>query len=248
MKLQPSASVSKKYLNIDVSEIESLIRPFSFIKQEFEPLYVELNSKNGNLKKMLIRDLKLDECSKLLKLIRNRYLNANDFDEVKDFYDIVGARVYAELLSWYRKRVKDPYNFVGICNGDLIAYANGRLLNENINISLHTIAFEQGYRAGAVLYYVKCYYCFECLHQKEFWSTFESYYGWQNWGLRMALPSYPWPDYQHELGGSRIFCLTSEYWHQYVKSYLSEMYGITLIKKVPSEILEKNSSFNISII
>ena len=30
-----------------------------------------------------------------------------------DFYDIVGVRVYAEILAVPRKRIKDPFTLVG---------------------------------------------------------------------------------------------------------------------------------------
>ena len=66
-----------------------------------------------------------------------------------DFYDIVGARVYSEVLGWYRKRLKDPYTLVGLVDGVWAGFANGRLMNEDINISLHTMALIRGGRIGA---------------------------------------------------------------------------------------------------
>jgi hypothetical protein len=58
-----------------------------------------------------------------------------------DFYDIVGARVYAEVLGWIRNRLKDPYQLIGVIDGHVVAFWNGRLMNEDINISLHSMAF-----------------------------------------------------------------------------------------------------------
>jgi hypothetical protein len=57
-----------------------------------------------------------------------------------DFYDIVGARVYSEILGWARKRLKDPYTLVGLIDGVWAGFANGRLMSEDVNISLHTMA------------------------------------------------------------------------------------------------------------
>ena len=40
----------------------------------------------------------------------------------KDFYDIVAARMYSELLGWYRYRVKDEYCLVGTINGEIVGF------------------------------------------------------------------------------------------------------------------------------
>jgi hypothetical protein len=63
-----------------------------------------------------------------------------------------------------------------------VGFANGRLMNEDINISLHTMALARGARIGAIMYYVKCHYAFEILGNNEFWATYESYNGWHRWG------------------------------------------------------------------
>ncbi len=93
-------------------------------------------------------------------------------------------------------------------------------MNEDINISLHTMALARGGRIGAIMYYVKTYYAFEILGNKEFWATYESYNGWHRWGLGMAQPSYPWPEYQHELGGARVYYVTKKYWDASIKDYV----------------------------
>jgi hypothetical protein len=56
----------------------------------------------------------------------------------------------------------------------------------------------------------------------------------------MAQPSYPWPDRQHELGGSKIFYVTREYWQTAVKNYLDEMIQTKLERPVPAEVLARN--------
>jgi hypothetical protein len=162
-----------------------------------------------------------------------------------DFYDVVGARVHAEIAGWYRKRLKDPYTLLGLIDGEWVGFANGRLMNEDINISLHTMALARGGRIGAIMYYVKTYYAFEILGSKEFWATYESYNGWHRWGLGMAQPSYPWPEYQHELGGARVYYVTKKYWDAVVKDYVRQMVGTDLVFDVPVEIVKANEQLKI---
>jgi len=240
MKVPPPVKVSQDKITFDVSEIEAILQAPPMDVKPFKPRYVDLTNREGETIRMLVREAKLEEAKILLKVIREKFLQEEKLEDVKDFYDIVGARVYAEILGWYRKRLKDPYTLVGLCDGELIAFANGRLMNEDINISLHTMAFNRGFRAGAAMYYIKCQYCFDDLDQEEFWATYESYNGWKRWGFGMAVPSYPWPDEQHELGGARVYYLTKKYWENSIKNYLSQMYNIEVIRDVPEELLEKN--------
>src|SRR3989304_4502387 len=119
-------------------------------------------------------------------------------------------------------------------------FANGRLMNEDVNISLHTMALIRGGRIGAVMYYAKAYYGFEILGNKEWWATYESYNGWARWGVGMAQPSYPWPDGQHELGGARVYYVTKKYWDRMVKKYVQQMTGSELDFNVPDEVIKAN--------
>jgi len=163
----------------------------------------------------------------------------------KDFYDIVGARVYAEILGWYRQRLKDPFHLIGLIDGQWAGLANGRVMNEDIAISLHTMAFARRGRIGYAMYYAKTYLALEILGCKEWWSTFESYNGWRMAGVEMAQPTKPWPDFQHELGGARIYYLTKRYWDAYIKSYASQMIGDELHFDVPDEIKKRNEVFRV---
>ncbi len=240
MKIPPPVKVSQDKVTFNVSEIEPILQGPALDVKPFSPRSVVLTNRAGEKKTMLIRPARREEAPALLKYISAEFLGAEDLDEVPDFYDIVGARVYAEILGWYRARLKDPYNLLGLCGGELTGFANGRLMNEEINISLHTLAFDRGFRAGAAMYYAKCQYCFEDLGQEEFWSTFESYNGWKRWGVGMAQPSYPWPDLQHELGGGRVYYLTRKYWESTVRDYLAENYGIRIEREVSPELLAEN--------
>jgi len=230
MKKETPEKVSQNQVIFDVREIEPILSPPPMNLLPWKPVSIKL--KTGET--MLVRELKKEEAPLLLSYL----------DKVKnvdhDFYDIVGARVYAEVLGWYRNRLKDPYTFVGLINGKLVGFANGRLMNEDINISLHSMAFQRGAKIGAIMYYCKTYYTFEVLGNEEFWATYESYNGWKRWGVGMAQPSYPWPEYQHELGGAAVYYVTKEYWNATVKKYLEDYIGAKLETDVSKELLAKN--------
>jgi hypothetical protein len=235
MKLEPPEKVSEEKITLDVSEIEPLLQapPMGF--KPWPGAMVAL--KDGRT--LYIREARLEEAPKMLGYMK-RVMEVEH-----DFYDIVGARVYAEILGWYRKRLKDPYTLVGLIDGQLAGFANGRLMNENINISLHTMALARGGRIGAVMYYAKAYYGFEIIGSKEWWATYESYNGWHRWGLGMAQPSYPWPDVQHELGGARVYYITKKYWDSTVKDYIRQMAGTELNFEVPESVVKANEEMRI---
>ncbi|HQN48381.1 MAG TPA: N-acetyltransferase [Caldisericia bacterium] len=231
MRKNPPEKVSEDKVVFDVSEIEPILSGPSLHLKPWKPVSIKLSTGET----MLIREAKLEEAPTLLNYLK-KFL---DLDY--DFYDIVGARVYSEVLGWYRNRLKDPYTLLGIVDGKVVGFANGRLLNKDINISLHTMAFRRGGRIGAVMYYVKTHYAFEILENKEFWATYESYNGWKRWGIGMAQPSYPWPEYQHELGGARVYYVTKEYWDAVVKKYISDMVGADF-EPVTEELLKRNEN------
>ena len=231
MRLEPPCKVTREKIEFDVREIEPLLRGYSMKLEPFPPCYVEL--KDGSV--MVIREAKLEEAPLMLKYV----MQVMQTDH--DFYDIVGARVYAEILGWYRHRLKDPYTLVGLIDGEWVGFANGRLMSKDINISLHTMALRRGLRIGAIMYYAKAQYGFEVLGNKEWWATYESYNGWKRWGVGMAQPSYPWPEYQHELGGARVYYITKEYWENVVAGYLQDLIGTELKRPVPDDLWEKNA-------
>ena len=203
---------------------------------EMPPMWSEIVDREGNKHQVLIRPIKEEEIDPMLAFIK-KYL-----DVEYDFYDIVGARVFAELLAIKRKRMKDEYFFLGLENGVPVGMANGRIRDEKVNISLHTMAFKRKVNAGAVLFYAKAWYAFEICGNEEFWATFESYNGWRLGGLRMALPTYPWPEYQHELGGAKIFYLSKKQWEEEIKKdYLEHVaHGSFFKPNPPEELIKKN--------
>jgi len=235
VKLEPPEQVSEQQITIDVREIEPLLQAPPMDLKPWPGAVVAL--KDGRT--LYIRQARLEEAPKLMGYMK-RVMEVEH-----DFYDIVGARVYAEILGWYRQRLKDPYTLVGLIDGQLAGFCNGRLMNEDINISLHTMALARGGRIGAVMYYAKVHYAFEILGNKEFWATYESYNGWHRWGLGMAQPSYPWPEVQHELGGARVYYITKKYWDASIKKYIRQMAGTDLDFNVPAEVVKINEEMRI---
>lgn len=230
MRLEPPEKVSEEQLTIDVREIEPLLQAPPMDCPRWPGAQVKL--KDGRT--LYIREAKIEEAPMMGEYMK-RVMEADH-----DFYDIVGARVYSEILGWYRKRLKDPYTLVGLIDGLWAGFANGRQMTEDINISLHTMALIRGGRIGAVMYYAKAYYAFEILKNTEWWATYESYNGWMRWGLGMAQPSYPWPEYQHELGGARVYYVTKKYWDSTVKNYVRQMTGAELDFNVPDSVIKAN--------
>lgn len=231
MKVDLPCKVSQEQITLDAREIEAVLRGPAMVLPPFEPAYINL--KDGS--QMVIRAAKLEEAPLMMEYA-GKVMKAEH-----DFYDIVGARIYSEILGWYRHRLKDPYTLVGLIDGVWVGFANGRLMNEDINISLHSMALKRGLRIGAIMYYAKAQYGFEFIGNEEWWATYESYNGWKRWGFGMAQPSYPWPEYQHELGGARVYYITKEYWQTTIKKYLEDLVGGTLLRPVPEDLLAKNS-------
>jgi hypothetical protein len=231
MQLEPPCKVSRDTLTFKVSEIEPILRGPAMQKEPYPPSWVEL----ADGSKMVIREARREEAPIMLDYVME--VMQTDYD----FYDIVGARVYAEILGWYRHRLKDPYTLVGMVDGEWVGFANGRLMNKDINISLHTMALRRRLRIGAIMYYAKAKYAFDVLNNTEWWATYESYYGWMRWGVGMAQPSHSWPDVQHELGGARVYYVTKDYWDTTVAEYLQQLTGVSIQSPVPDDLWEKNS-------
>jgi len=226
--------VSQEEVTFKAEEIEAYLQGAPMAMKPFAPAYINLKGND-----MVIREAKKEEIQLLLQYMR-KILDSDQFKEGKDYYDIVTARIYAELLGVYRRRLKDPYTFVGCVDGELVAFANGRLYDETTNISLHTMALKRGLRAGAVMYYCKCSYCFDTLGQDQFHATYESVNGWKRWGFGMCQPQLPYPEYQHELGGAKVYYIDQAYWNNRIKKYLEQMVGSEIVRPVPDELLKKN--------
>lgn len=235
MRLEPPEKVSEEQLTIDVREIEPLLQGPALNLKPWPEAMITL--KDGRI--LYIREAKLEEAPMMMGYMKKV------MEIEHDFYDIVGARVYSEILGWYRQRIKDPFHLVGMIDGVWAGLANGRFMNEDIAISLHTMTLARRGRIGWAMYYAKTYYALEVAGAKEWWSTFESYNGWRMAGLEMAQPSYPWPEYQHELGGARVFYVTKKYWDTSVKAFSKQMIGSDLVFDVPASVRKANENFRV---
>jgi hypothetical protein len=179
-------------------ELEAVLRAPEVHQAPYPPKVITL----ANGKKMVVREVSRQDVPVLLEGVRPTLAIE------RDYYDIVGVRLYAELLGWYRHRVRNEYCIIGQIDGILVGIVNGRMMNEDIGISLHTLAIDRGLRIGAHLFAAKMEHHIEYLGQKEVWITAESPIGFRRWMIEYGLEKQL--DYQHELGGATSYRLTRE--------------------------------------
>jgi hypothetical protein len=98
MRLDPPEKVTEQTLTFDVSEIEPILQAPSMDLKPWPGAMITL--KDGRI--LYIREAKVEEAPMMIAYMK-KVMEAEH-----DFYDVVGARVLAELLGWYRKRLKDP--------------------------------------------------------------------------------------------------------------------------------------------
>jgi hypothetical protein len=154
---------------------------------------------NGN--KMVVRQAQREEVPMILKGVEPCLWIE------RDYYDIVSARLYGELLAWYRHRVKSEYCLIGQIDGYLVGAVNGRLENEKVGMSYHTLAIDRGLRIGSHLFAAKMEYHMEYLNQEEVLIVAESPIGFRRWMIEYPLEETKIP---HELGGGDSWRLTRE--------------------------------------
>ncbi|MHA1449186.1 MAG: hypothetical protein ACTSP4_07170 [Candidatus Hodarchaeales archaeon] len=178
---------------------------------------------------MVVRQLDRDEVKKLIPLY---------YDIVrisKDYYDIVGARILGELLSYTLYRVRDEYVLIGQDSqtGEVLGLVNGRLtINPDVGMSYHTNAYKRGLRAGAHLFVAKMEYHMDYLGNKEVKVVAESPIGFKRWMQELRIEPRE-PEEEHELGGVPSYFLTTKNWNEYVKP--ERCFGE---RPVPDDIME----------
>jgi hypothetical protein len=180
-----------------MTEKEDILRPTDRQVPDYPAKVISL--KTGE--RMVVRQARREEAATIMEAV------APLVAVEKDYFDIVAARTYAELLGWKRYRVRDEYCLVGLIDGQLVGQVNGRLLDENVGISYHTLTMKRGRRIGAHLFASKMEYHIEFLEQKEVQITAESPIGFRRWMEEYGLIQKPG---QHELGGADIWVLTRE--------------------------------------
>lgn len=177
-------------------DLEKLLRPVETPVPPFPPKFMKVASGED----MVIRQISREEIPQILPYIEP-LLHVE-----RDYYDIVSARVYAELLGYYRYRVQDEYVLVAQIDGELCAIVNGRFLNKDVGVSYHTLALRRGLRIGAHAFAAKMEYHIDTVGQKEVLVVAESPIGFRRWMIEYQLEKRF--EVAHELGGVPSYSLT----------------------------------------
>ncbi|MBI4861102.1 MAG: hypothetical protein HY815_12725 [Candidatus Riflebacteria bacterium] len=181
-----------------IDELEAMLRPPVLEMAPYPPKSIVL----ANGQTMVVRQASIDEVDAMLRIIQPvTWLN-------RDFYDIVSARLFAELLGWKKYRVRNEYCLVGTVNGELAGIVNGRMFDEQHGVSYHTLALKRGVRVGAHLFAAKMEHHIEYLKQDEVWIVAESPIGHRRWMIEYPLQTKF--EVQHELGGAPSWVLTRD--------------------------------------
>lgn len=202
-------------------DLEKILRPVDNPMPPFPSKYMTIASGE----EMVIRQVSRDEIPDILPYIESL------IHVERDFYDIVAARVYAELMAYYRHRVQDEYVLVAQIDGEIGAVVNGRMVNADVGMSLHTLALRRGLRIGAHAFAAKMEYHIDIMKQKEVLIVAESPIGFRRWMIEYNLEKRF--DTPHELGGVPSWALTRE---------LFDRARETLVigrRPVPEKLLEK---------
>ena len=186
-----------------IDKMEAQLRPPTIGLKPYEAKVIPLTSGED----MLVREATWDEIPLLMETIEPL------MKQPKDFYDIVASRIYAELLGMLRYRVQDEYVFVGAVDGEIAGIVNGRLVNDKIGMSYHTITLKRGARVGAHLFAAKMEYHLDVMDQDEVWIVAESPNGFKRWMIEYELESRP--EFPHELGGVPTYVLTKQLWEKH---------------------------------
>lgn len=181
-------------------ELEAVLRPEQLPMVPYPPKVITLA--NGKL--MVVRQAKREDVPVILKSVRPC------MSIERDYYDIVSARLYGELLAWYRHRVKCEFCLLGQVDGYLVGVVNSRMVNEKVGMSYHTLAIDRGLRIGSHLFAAKMEYHIEYLKQEEVLIVAESPIGFRRWMIEYPLEK---TDIPHELGGGDSYRLTREIYY-----------------------------------
>jgi hypothetical protein len=186
-----------------VDKMEQSLRPVETPMVEYPAKYITM----ATGEKLVIRQIKREEVPLLLEAVKPL------MTVEKDFYDIVASRIYSELLGYYRYRVKDEYCLIGTIDGVIVGIVNGRMVDDKVGMSYHTMTLKQGLRIGAQLFAAKMEYHLDYLGQDEVWIVAESPNGFKRWMIEYELESRP--ETWHELGGVPTYVLTKALWEKH---------------------------------
>lgn len=186
-----------------IDKMEQQLRPPTIGLKPYEPKVIPLTTGED----MLVREATWDEIPLLMETIEPL------MKQPKDFYDIVASRIYAELLGMLRYRVQDEYCFVGAVDGEIAGIVNGRMVNDKVGMSYHTMTLRRGARVGAHLFAAKMEYHMDVMNQDEVLIVAESPNGFKRWMIEYELE--PRLDQPHELGGVPTYVLTRPLWEKH---------------------------------
>jgi hypothetical protein len=229
---QPKVPISVTDLKFSIEDIEDYLSAPP--NPRFQVPYIPKLWKTKEGETVVVREAKKKEEA---EVILNTLKQLIDHKYDKDFYHLVGVRTYSEILAWVQNRIKDSYVLVVTSEkGELLALVNHRFWDENVAISLHTITFRRKSNLGIMAYASKIEHAFDFVGVNEWWATFESPFGFRM-GFRYVHQTKPWPQYQHELGGSRVYYLTKDMWESIVKPKLKarDLFGT---RPVPEDLLK----------
>lgn len=207
-----------------IDELEKSLRPPALEMAEYPPKVITLSSGE----QMVVRQVKREEVGAILGTIHPL------IGVPKDFYDIVAARMYAEVLGWFRYRVANEFVLVGAIDGEVAGIVNSRMWNKETGISLHTMTIRRGLRIGAQLFASKMEHHIEYLNQEEVHIVAESPIGFRRWMIEYQLEdrSNAYPGLQHELGGVPTYTLTRDLY------FKAKSQKVTGTRPVPDELLK----------
>jgi len=187
-----------------IDELERKLRPPEIEMPPYPPKAITLAS--GEL--MVVRECRREDAGALLGTIYP-LLGAP-----KDFYDVVAARMYSEVLAWFRYRIANMFALVGSVKGEIAGIVTSRHVDPALGMSLHTLAIKRGLRVGAQLFAAKMEHHLEFLREEEVWIVAESPIGFKRWMIEYELEdrSARFPAVRHELGGVPTYALTRKLW------------------------------------
>jgi hypothetical protein len=187
-----------------IDEMEKKLRPPEIELKPYPPKVITLASGE----KMVVREARREEVGALLGTVYPL------LGVPTDFYDIVAARMYSEILGWYRYRVANEFVMVGVIDGVIAGIVTSRHVSAKLGMSLHTLTIKRGLRVGAQLFAAKMEHHLEILGEDEVWVVAESPNGFKRWMIEYQMEdrSAQFPAVRHELGGVPTFALTRRLW------------------------------------
>ena len=183
-----------------IDEMEKKLRPPEIELKPYPPKLITLASGE----KMVVREAKREETGVLLETVHPL------MGVPKDFYDIVAARMFSEILGWFRYRVANEFVIVGAIDGVIAGIVTSRAVDKNFGMSLHTLTIKRGLRVGAQLFAAKMEHHIEILGEEEVWIVAESPIGFKRWMIEYELENAgdKYPGVRHDLGGVPTYILT----------------------------------------